>query len=140
MNDKFLARGKRNRFDGWIEGYYVPLDNKYSYMCTWELNVNIKVPNIRLVSVDLKTVGRFTGLTDKNEVKIFEGDIVSVNHPYNGKSTHEVIWDKYCWNLKNFYASCFEYPSKAFSEGTEYMTVIGNIHDNPELLKESEKN
>lgn len=117
----------------------MPIEDNYWYMRTKESTITGNVPDIRLVPVDPKTVGRFTGLTDKNGVKIFEGDIVSVNHPYNGKSTHEVIWDEYCWNLKNFYASCFDYPSKAFSEGTEYMTVVGNIHDNPELLKSKKR-
>ncbi|MCX4357479.1 MAG: YopX family protein [Oscillospiraceae bacterium] len=90
--------------------------------------------------VDTETLGECTGLHDKNGTLIFEGDIVEINHPYNGMSIHKVVLDDFCWNLEGFYASCFDYPSLAFSEGTEYMTVIGNIHDNPELLKGVEDN
>ena len=88
--------------------------------------------------VDPSTIGQFTGLTDKNGVKIFEGDIIEFDHPYNGKSIHAVVQDGCGWNLSNFYASCFDYPGCAFSEGTKYMTVIGNVHDNPELLEVNE--
>ena len=70
-------------------------------------------------------------------MKIFEGDIIEFDHPYNGKSIHAVVQDGCGWNLSNFYASCFDYPGCAFSEGTKYMTVIGNVHDNPELLEVS---
>lgn len=93
--------------------------------------------NSEAYKVDPSTIGQFTGLTDKNGVKIFEGDIIEFDHPYNGKSIHAVVQDGCGWNLSNFYASCFDYPGCAFSEGTKYMTVIGNVHDNPELLEVS---
>lgn len=70
-------------------------------------------------------------------MKVFEGDIIEFNHPYNGKSIHAVVQDGCGWNLSNFYASCFDCPGCAFSEGTKYMTVVGNIYDNPELLEVS---
>ena len=92
-------------------------------------------PECNDYEVDPETVGQYTGLTDKNSVKIFEGDIIEINHPYAGKFVSEVIWDMDCWSLKDFYFTCFDYPNMAFSEGTEYMKVIGNIHDNPELLE-----
>lgn len=85
--------------------------------------------------IDPETVCQFTGLTDKNGRKIFEGDIIEHNHPYGGKSVHTVIWDKYGWNLSDFCATYFDYPSEAFSEGTQFMTVIGNAFNNPELLE-----
>ena len=90
--------------------------------------------NVCGVSVIPETVGQYTGLTDRNGKGIFEGDIILVDHPYNGESMYEVIWDEYRWNLKDFYASCFDCPSEAFSEGTEYMQIISNIHDNPDLI------
>lgn len=126
MDREILFRGKRApKFGkGWSYGVpYTDHDGDCIIATDCYRHVVIK-----------KTVGQFTGLTDKNGEKIFEGDIVSFDHPYNGKSTHEVIWDEYSWNLKNFYASCLDNPTDAFSEGTEYMKVIGNIHDNKQML------
>lgn len=74
------------------------------------------------VLVNPKTVGQYTGLTDKNGTKIFEGDIVRwcgikgiivwEGHKFYVKSN--LIWD--------------------FSDD-DCIEVIGNIHDNPELLR-----
>ena len=84
--------------------------------------------------VDPKTVGQFTGLTDKNGTKIFEGDIVE--HHIQGDilvNRGVVNWDeesaRWAYQL-NTMNPCFAlYNPNAFE-------VIGNIHDNPELLKE----
>ena len=78
----------------------------------------------------------FTGLYDKNGKEIYEGDIISVVHPFkNRKHIGEVIFEEYEFNIKGFGFSHYDYPGEAFSEGTQYMEVIGNIHDNPELLE-----
>lgn len=141
---EILFRGKRIDNSEWVEGTLIlttAVEQKpyivdscwCPYMKTNERGY-ADFDWLNAYEVIPETVGQYTGLTDKNGKRIFEGDIISVNHPYNGNSIHEVIWDKYCWNLKNFYASCFDYPSMAFSERTKYMTAVGNIHDSPELL------
>ena len=84
-----------------------------------------------------ETIGQYTGLTDNNGVKIFEGDIVRVN-----QSNYTVIF--------NTLGGCAEFALKEsadvdvpFSFGFDYvnvpMEVIGNIYDNPELFKEDEE-
>lgn len=137
---EFLFRGKRTDNGEQVEGFY----------SAEEYNLNIRkiehIPRIQVIGkcvslgVIPQTVGQYTGLTDKNDRKIFEGDIVEHDHPYGGKSVHTVIWNKYGWNLSDFYATYFDYPVEAFSEGTEFMTVIGNIYDNPELMKGGNNN
>ena len=75
-------------------------------------------------TVNPATVGQFTGLTDKNGKKIFEGDIVDVDG-----DVYACRWDE-----GNFE---FGLVSKDVSFGIAYATidqVIGNIHDNPDLL------
>lgn len=130
MNEMFLARGKL-KYDNlphkkgdWVYGNYVELKDGDRTMCCIYGYGEI-IP---------KTVGKYTGLTDKNGAKIFEGDIVDFDHRFWDHSKHIVVWDTYEWNLSDFYVPIFDYPTVAFSEGTEYMHIIGNIYDNPELI------
>lgn len=78
------------------------------------------------IMVQPETVGQFTGLTDKNGKKIFEGDIVDVEGV-----TYRCRWDE-----GNFE---FGLVNNKESFGIAYaphcIEVIGNIYDNPELLE-----
>ena len=82
--------------------------------------------------VDPTTVGQYTGLTDKNGKRIFEGDIIRTER--NGGRTYFVLFDD---DLCAFIGRVYERNIFTTFEGDgDRYEVIGNVHDNPELLKE----
>ena len=81
--------------------------------------------------VDLKTVGQFTGLTDKNGVEIYEGDIVKVD--MFTKNYCIVFGESKKWGASFQYKSDYSiyYLTENFAKDC---VVVGNIYENPELL------
>lgn len=80
-----------------------------------------------------ETRGEFTGLTDKNGTKVFEGDILSAHldeaAPQN-ETRLIVVWHDCGWYGKNLDGVIDDFEDGFIKQ----FTVIGNVHDNPELL------
>lgn len=85
-----------------------------------------------------KTIGQFTGLTDKNGIKIFEGDIISTDilRPYLIVEYRDSSFMFNCNDGgKNYYDIMIPILDKSQTQYV-YGEVIGNIYDNHELLKD----
>lgn len=121
MKREILFRGKSPK-GHWIYGMpsydlkYIFNDSNYDSYDQFEI-----IP---------ETIGQFTGLTDKNGAKIFEEDIIGRIGFFSRIVAHDGI-RFYTYSLHNLEQ---KYPLTAQSFD-EYDEIIGNIHDNPELIK-----
>ena len=139
---EILFRGKRCDTGEWVQGFYVRADHHWHkngvhkdwIICGASANGGWFALHNKY-AVKAETAGQFTGLTDKNGKKIFEGDIIK------GNFSNYVIWADeterafvYGKSYKGGYKNLMsDYLLKSsFPNGME---VIGNIHDNPELLE-----
>ena len=90
--------------------------------------------------IDRSTVGQYTGLTDKNGKKIFEGDIIKIVPDYDYSDDYSIS-KVYSYNgilCVDYHGDDFDSTALGFLD--DYLPdgdfeVIGNIHDNPELLE-----
>lgn len=129
MNREILFRGKSLNSGEWVEGYFVKYQPNSS-KDEWIFGIVPEYASaLYLIKVDAETVGQFTGLTDKNGVKIFEGDIVALPRE---DEFYKVIWsdDTARFAMTSGTIEC------DFDNYWGYHTeVIDNIHDNPKILK-----
>lgn len=128
MVREFFFSGKRVDSDEWVHGNLF-VDDKgkkceilvgyMNYRIAWEI-----IP---------ETVGQYTGLTDRNGTKIFEGDIIKhLNNSDVGFDIGKVYWDdKYCQFCRTSNGDIHNYRISADC----CYEVIGNIYDNPELVE-----
>lgn len=116
--------------------YGVPLVFTDDYVC-------ITAPHTYNKAVILETVGQFTGLTDKSGKKIFEGDIVK--HFNNSDKEYDIGVIYFDTEFMGWRRTTQGRFHKTIIDTyklnpTCIYEVIGNIHDNPELLKEGADN
>lgn len=149
---EILFRGKSIMRGDWVYGYLnqhrgnirydcdcEPIADGCYYINDWQAKIDNGMYG-QDYKVDPDTVGQFTGLTDRNGVKIFEGDIIKHTQVYlhgTVKSIGYVKWSTAyaCWlagGYTNGRADMF------LGDQSYKLEVLGNIYDNPELLEVNE--
>ena len=124
-----MFRGKHPNGE-WVEGYYCGKVNK-TFFSPAEDSAQIIDKDLFWHEVIPETVGQYTGLTDKNGKKIFEGDIVEgADFTVEDGGYGVVSFDEGAFEV-NGNNICGTFHENYWGKEFE---VIGNIHDNPELF------
>lgn len=153
---KILFRGKRTDNGKWVEGYL-----RFVYIDNFEKASIYDSKTVRSYDVVTLTVGQFTGLSDKNGTKIFEGDVVKCcgmigrikfENGVFGIATNDTInYQSFEYEIKNwtfcdnkpYFCYCDNFISfqelmwnyNLYEGECDIVEVIGNIYDNPELVE-----
>lgn len=155
---EILFRGKRTDNGEWVEGLL--WKKKYNTNKLFISCFPDKDDNEEVFVIYPETVGQYTGLTDKNGTKIFEGDIVEYSNKDDCYYDEEVIifvgkikyeagafgivtqdilpdlgYSSYCANDKFISLWEISWNENETEDCINSIEVIGNIHDNPELIK-----
>lgn len=123
---EILFRGKQIDNGEWNEGSLWVHLNKPYIMTT---------ANVVGYEVDPETVGQYTGITDKNGVKIFEGDVVLCDRHINDEFDKKTFFVREIYPISGLIGESLS-GNEICGDDWEFAEVIGNIHDNPEILKE----
>lgn len=125
-------RGKRVDNGEWVYGAFVPdaLEQTHSDMVSWGFIRRYNGSKSEMIEVDRKTVGQYTGLKDKTGKAIYEGDIVTglfdhtdiIGHIIYGSDATFFIYRKGLYGI-------------GLNNAEDWLEVIGNIYENPELLE-----
>ena len=133
MEDRYLFRAKRTDNEEWIEG--LPSCDINGNLTEFEVYRGFA--NCEIADVDSETVCQWTGLTDKNNRKIFEGDICKIHSDSIDEEDgcFSVEWDEGDARFALYGVGLTVDFGNYHGHECE---VIGNIFDNPDLLPEED--
>ena len=151
-------RGKTtDKFPKWVYGCYISFEELPARILCQEF-IDVPNGNIQNHEVEPKSVGQYTIMKDSKGNKIYEGDILRLTMPDGSIRLFVVEWAEedrklmplggfehdgnpvrisgWCFNWKGFRL----YPTVIDGiSDNEKMTIVGNVHDNPELLSDESK-
>lgn len=112
-------------------------NSKYMFHGNWDDMFCDNYPNDKWNEQEKSPVMQWTGLTDKNGVEIFEGDIIKETKVYDYSddidiNIYQIIWNE---NVTGFTAEGKNGSNTIHQNNMGVCEVIGNIYENPELLE-----
>ena len=130
---EILFRGKRIANGEWVQGY----------ICRYGWTGKEKdyiIPDyasaLFTAEINPETVGQYTGLTDTNGRKIFEGDIVIFDYIDYEDERGVVQWDS---DIAKFIITCSTFTIDFDNVYGRELEVVGNVYDNPEMMEKIEE-
>ena len=138
---EIIFRGKRLNNGEWVYGQFTATMHARSFIrpdniCQYDASILYVDDDkwYRGAKIDEQTVGQYTGLTDIHGKKIFEGDIVK-HYNFSVDPEHfssgVILWNDDACRWERTDTECSE---RFFISSECKYEVIGNIHDNPELM------
>ena len=130
---EILFRGKNLDTGEWVEGNYIHQTLYYGDEVDWHWIMVVgefDCDYYDAYRIDPKTLCQYTGFEDKNGKKIFEGDIVDASCAHGIERAVMGFCYGHYQAFSQYYGYLYTRPNEC--------EIIGNIHDNPELLNEGE--
>lgn len=135
---EILFRGKRSDNGEWVEGQYYKREYCYGdpsvrhYIITSTETLDYDQA-LEYHIVDPKTIGQFTGLFDKNDKKIFEGDVLAWEMwlDSDNPAHKKLVWVEFLNGqfIIRLLEDGMRHKTMSLYVEREYLTVVGNIYD-----------
>ncbi len=123
-----LWHGKSTESKEWVEGYFAGYFANVPHI--------LRADNGALEEVISETLGECAGIYDKNRKLIFEGDVINIYYLREFLNRSYVTYEKGCFWPERIYGGEIDLMETLFDYNCECdIEIIGNIHDNPALLK-----